>query len=73
MSSIPSATMTKAYESEAKAIAERAKSQAARFREAARQVGADESDDALDKVMGKLDLTKKPEADEPTPAPKARR
>jgi hypothetical protein len=34
-----------------------------RFREAARQVGADESDDALDKVMRKLDLTKKPEAE----------
>lgn len=38
--------------------------QAARFREAARDVGADESDDALDRVMGKLDLRKKPEQDE---------
>jgi hypothetical protein len=37
--------------------------QAARFREAARDVGADESDDALDRVMGKLDLRKKPEQD----------
>lgn len=34
-----------------------------RFKEAARQIGADTSDDALDKVMGKLDLKKKPEAD----------
>lgn len=41
-------------------------SQANRFREAAREVGADESDDALDRIMGKLDLKKKPE-----PEPKA--
>ena len=40
-------------------------SQLDRFREAAREVGADEADDALDRVMGRLDLTKKPE-----PAPK---
>lgn len=40
------------------------KPQLDRFKEAARDVGADESDDALDKVMRKLDLTKKPEADE---------
>lgn len=37
------------------------KDQLARFREAARDVEADESDDALDRVMGKLDLRKKPE------------
>lgn len=37
------------------------KSQRDRFREAARDVEADESDDALDKVMRKLDLTKKPD------------
>jgi hypothetical protein len=36
-------------------------SQADRFAEAARELGADESDDALDRVMGKLDLKKKPE------------
>lgn len=36
-------------------------SQADRFREAARELGVDESDDALDRIMGKLDLTKKPE------------
>jgi len=41
-----------------------------RFREAAREVGADESDDALDRMMGKLDLKRKPEADEPKPAKK---
>jgi hypothetical protein len=35
------------------------------FKETARNLGADESDDALDRIMGKLDLTKKPE-----PAPK---
>ena len=34
-----------------------------RFKEAARIAEADESDDALDRIMGKLDLTKKPEAD----------
>jgi hypothetical protein len=34
-----------------------------RFREAAREVGADESDDALDRIMGKLDLKKKPESE----------
>lgn len=65
MSSIPSTTMTKAYESEAKAIAERAKSQAERFREAARKLGADEAPNALDRIMGKLDLKKKPEPDKP--------
>ncbi len=37
------------------------KSQLERFKQTARKIGADESDDALDKVMGKLDLTKKPE------------
>lgn len=40
-------------------------SQSDRFKEAARDLGADESDDALDRIMGKLDLSKKPE-----PAPK---
>ena len=43
------------------------KSQAERFCQAAREVGADESDDALDRVMGRLDLRKKPE---PEPKPK---
>ena len=32
------------------------------FKKAAREIGADESDDALDKIMRKLDLTKKPES-----------
>ncbi|MEO9781728.1 MAG: hypothetical protein ABJH07_27190 [Sedimentitalea sp.] len=40
------------------------KSQLERFKEAAKDVGADTSDHALDKVMDKLDLTKKPEADD---------
>lgn len=31
------------------------------FRRAARELGADESPDALDRIMGKLDLKKKPE------------
>lgn len=35
--------------------------QSERFKEAAREVEADEADDALDKVMHKLDLTKKPD------------
>ena len=35
--------------------------QADRFRDAARALGADQSEDALDRVMGKLDLRKKPE------------
>lgn len=39
-------------------------SQLERFKEAAKDVGADTSDDALDKIMDKLDLTKKPEADD---------
>lgn len=39
--------------------------QADRFTQAAREVGADESDDALDRVMGKLDLKKKPEPEKP--------
>ena len=40
------------------------KSQLERFKEAAKDVGADTSDDALDKIMDKLDLKKKPEADD---------
>ena len=35
--------------------------QSDRFKEAAREVGADQSEDALDHIMGKLDLKKKPE------------
>ena len=38
-------------------------SQLKRFKEAAEQLEADQSDDALDKIMGKLDLNKKPEPD----------
>ena len=37
------------------------RSQIDRFKEAARKIGADESDEALDRIMGKLDLTKKPD------------
>ena len=37
------------------------KSQSDRFKQAAREVEADESDDALDRIMRKLDLTKKPD------------
>ena len=33
-----------------------------RFREAARDLCVNESDDALNRIMGKLDLTRKPEA-----------
>jgi len=36
-----------------------------RFKEAARDLGADESDDALDRIMGKLDLKKKLEPEKP--------
>lgn len=39
------------------------KTQADRFREAARDVEADTSDGALDRVFGKLDLKRKPDAD----------
>lgn len=37
------------------------KTQLERFKEAARELDADESPDALDKVMGKLDLNRLPE------------
>lgn len=37
------------------------KSQLDRFKEAGRRVGADESDDALDRAFGKLDLRNKPD------------
>jgi hypothetical protein len=37
-------------------------SQAERFRETARTLDADESDDALDRAMGGLELNRKPEA-----------
>lgn len=33
--------------------------QSDRFKDAARDLGADQSDDALDRIIGKLDLTKK--------------
>ncbi|NBE08118.1 hypothetical protein [Paragemmobacter ruber] len=39
-------------------------SQSDRFKQAARELGVDEADDALDRVMGKLDLKRKPEAKE---------
>jgi hypothetical protein len=45
------------------------KPQIGRFHQTARDLGADESDDALDRIMGKLDLTKKPEP-EPKPTKK---
>jgi len=41
------------------------KEQAERFAQAAREVGADQSQDALDRVIAKLDLKKKPEAEQP--------
>jgi len=44
-------------------MTENERGQLDKFKEAAKQVGADTSDDALDKVMGKLDLKRKPEAD----------
>lgn len=37
------------------------KSQLEAFQGAAREAGADKSEGALDRIMGKLDLTKKPE------------
>lgn len=39
--------------------------QLAKFKAAARELGVDESDDALDRVMGRLDLKRKPEAEKP--------
>jgi len=39
--------------------------QAERFKEAAREARADESDDALDRIMGKLDMKKKLEPEKP--------
>lgn len=40
------------------------KTQLDRFKEAARELGTDESDVALDEIMSELDLKKKPEAGE---------
>ena len=40
------------------------KTQLDKFKETAREIGADTSDDALDKVMGKMDLKKKPEVND---------
>jgi len=39
--------------------------QSEKFKEVARDLGADESPDALDRVMGRLDLKKKPEPEAP--------
>jgi len=39
--------------------------QGEKFKEVARDLAADESDDALDRIMGKLDLKKKPETEVP--------
>lgn len=46
------------------------KSQAERFREAARQLGADESEDALDRAMDRLDLKAKPKPEDEKKTPK---
>lgn len=43
------------------------KTQLDRFKKTAREIGADTSDDALDKVMGKLDLKKKPDEKDEKP------
>jgi hypothetical protein len=45
--------------------------QAEAFQCAARELGADESEGALDRVMGKLDLKKKPEATPPATEPQS--
>jgi hypothetical protein len=45
--------------------------QSERFKGAARALGADESDGALDRIMGKLDLKKKPEATPSATAPQS--
>lgn len=42
-----------------------------RFKAAARELGADEADDALDRIMGKLDLKKKPESEKKPDAGKS--
>ena len=39
--------------------------QSERFKQAALDIGADQSDDALDRIMGKLDLKKKPQPEKP--------
>lgn len=44
------------------------KSQLDKFREIAREIGADMSGDALDKVMGRLDLKKKPDEKDGKPS-----
>lgn len=41
------------------------KSQLDSFKKAADDLDADQSDDALDRIMGKLDLKKKPEPEKP--------
>ena len=46
------------------------KSQRERFREAARAVEADDSPDALDRVFGKLDVKREPDADDAKDKPK---
>lgn len=48
-------------------MSEAAKSQLDRFKETARELGVDESEDALDKIMGKLDLKKPAEECEKKP------
>lgn len=46
-------------------------SQLDRFKSVAKDLGADESDDALDRIMGNLDLKKKPEATPPATEPQS--
>lgn len=46
------------------------KSQLERFKETARQIGADESDDALDRAMDRLDLKARPKAEGEKKTPK---
>jgi hypothetical protein len=44
--------------------------QSEKFKEVARKLGADQSPDAPERIMGKLDLKKKPEPEPKKPAKK---
>ena len=49
---------------------QKTKSQRESFKKTARELGADESDDALDKSMGRLNLKRRQEKEQETPGAK---
>ena len=70
--SIPKDSASRAYKSELNAILERAKSQSARFKEAARELGCDEDEASFDEKLRRIGKAK-PQKAEKAPAQRKER